>query len=271
MSYVRFKPTIWSQHIQHELENASVMLEDCNTEFEGEAKHGARVRILGVNRPTVKNYTGIDIGAPEELDGQDVYLEINQAKYFNIGIDDIDKAQSMEGLMPAMLQEAATALAQERDRYIAHRVVDAGKQSDSLSITDAASAKAAVDDAFVWLWSNNVKISDEVVITVTPWFYNLFKEALTTLYTDNLDLIKRGIVGMYNGAVVKISTNLYNNGTDDFMAVRTKKAMAFAGQISQTEAYRPAQRFQDAVKGLDTFGAAVVRPKEIYAIRAHNS
>ncbi len=270
MAYNNFKPIVWSQHIQHELEAASVMQEDCNTEFEGDAKRGTRVKILGVTRPTIGNYTGTDIGAPEELADTEQYLDIDQAKFFNFGVDDVDKAQSIEGLMPALMQESAAALAQERDRFIASKAVEAGKLSESLSITDAAAAKAAVDDAFVWLWSNDVKINDEVVITVTPWFYNLFKEALTALYTDNLDLIKRGIVGMYNGATVKISTNLHNDGTDDYLMIRTKKAIAFAGQINQTEAYRPAQRFQDAVKGLDTYGAKVVRPKELYVIKAHN-
>lgn len=271
MAYNNFKPIVWSNHIQTELEKASVMQEDCNTEFEGEAKHAARVKILGVSRPTIGTYDGTDIGAPEEVADTEQYLDIDQAKFFNFGVDDVDKAQSIEGLMPALMQESAAALAQERDRFIASKAVDAGKLSGSLAISDAAAAKKAVDDGFVYLWGNDVKINDEVVITVTPWFYNLFKEALTDLYTDNVDLIKRGIVGMYNGAMVKISTNLHNDGTDDYLMIRTKKAIAFAGQINQTEAYRPAQRFQDAVKGLDTYGAKVVRPKELYVIKAHSA
>ena len=139
-----------------------------------------------------------------------------------------------------------------------------GESSDA-----ALAAKAALDDAFVWLWNNDVKINDEVVITLTPWFYNLFKDSLTALYTDNVELIRKGVVGMYNAAMVKISTNLYNDGTDDYMMIRTKKAIAFAGQINETEAYRPEQLFKDAVKGLDTYGAKVVRPKELYVVKAH--
>ncbi len=271
MAYSNFKPIVWSNHIQHELEKASVLVEDCNTEFEGDAKRGSRVKILGVTRPTIGDYTGTDIGAPEEVADTALYLDITQAKFFNFGVDDVDKAQSIEGLMPALMQESAAALAQERDRFVGAQAIDAGKLSDSLAVSDAESAKKAVDDAFVWLWGNDVKINDEVVITVSPWFYNLFKDALTHLYTDNVELVKKGIVGMYNGAMVKISTNLYSDGTDDYMMIRTKKAIAFAGQINQTEAYRPAQRFQDAVKGLDTYGAKVVRPKEMYVIKAHSA
>ena len=71
--------------------------------------------------------------------------------------------------------------------------------------------------------------------------------------------------------MVKISNNLHNDGTDDYLMVRTRRAVAFAGQISETEAYRPAGRFQDAVKGLDVYGAKVVRPNEMAAIKVHNS
>ena len=269
MAYSNFKPLVWSKHIQRELEKATVLQEDCNTEFEGEARQGSRVKILGVARPTIGDYTGQNIGAPEDVPDTAVYLDIDRAKFFNFGVDDVDKAQSVEGLMQALMAESAAGLAQERDRYIASLAKDAGGFSQSLQIGTAAAAKEALDDAFVWLWNNDVKINDEVVITLTPWYYNLFKDSLTALYTDNVELIRKGVVGMYNAAMVKISTNLYNDGTDDYMMIRTKKAIAFAGQINETEAYRPEQLFKDAVKGLDTYGAKVVRPKEMYVIKAH--
>ena len=271
MAYGNFKPIVWSEHIQRALEKAAVLVEDCNKEFEGEAKKGSRVKILGVNRPTIGNYTGANIGAPQTVSDTAVFLDIDQAKFFNIGVDDVDKAQSVEGLMPALMQESAAALAQERDKFVGSLSVNAGGASSSTQVTTAAGAKALVDGAFLWLWENDVKLNDEVVINVTPWFYNLFKESLTALYTDNVEMIKRGIVGMYNGAMVKISTNLHNDGTDDYMMVRTKRAIAFAGQINETEAYRPAERFQDAVKGLDTYGGKVVRPNELYVIKAHTA
>ena len=67
MAYSNFKKTVWSNHIQRALEKACVLVEDCNREFEGEAKNGARVKILGVTRPTIGTYAGTDIGAPEEV------------------------------------------------------------------------------------------------------------------------------------------------------------------------------------------------------------
>lgn len=44
--------------------------------------------------------------------------------------------------------------------------------------------------------------------------------------------------------------------------MRTKRAVAFAEQISEVEAYRPEKRFADAVKGLHLYGAKIVYPAE---------
>ena len=97
---------------------------------------------------------------------------------------------------------------------------------------------------------------------------NLLKQSYKQSYTDNVELIRKGVVGMYNAAMVKISTNLYNDGTDDYMMIRTKKAIAFAGTVDKVEAYRPEGLFADAVKGLNVFGTRVIRPKEIYILKA---
>ena len=42
MAYNNFIPTIWSETFLHECEQASVYLEDCFTEFQGEIKSGVR-------------------------------------------------------------------------------------------------------------------------------------------------------------------------------------------------------------------------------------
>jgi hypothetical protein len=173
--------------------------------------------------------------------------------------------------MQAYMQESTAALAEARDAYIGTIATQATQASTSAAITTASGAKAAVDLAFTTLWNNGVKITDDVVITITPWFYTLFKGALTESLTDNVNLIKKGLVGTYNGAAVKMSNNLYNDATDDYMMIRTKNAIAFASGIEKTEAYRPDKQFSDAIKILDTYGAKLVRPEELYVIKARKS
>ena len=47
---------------------------------------------------------------------------------------------------------------------------------------------------------------------------------------------------------------------------RTGRAIAFAEQLSEINAYRPEKRFADAVKGLHLYGAKVVYPNEMVTI-----
>ena len=270
MAYSNFKPTIWSKFIQTELEKKCRLVEDCWTQFEGDAKQGGRVKILGIGAPEIFDYVpGTGIPTPSVLEGTSIQLDIDQAKAFNFMIDDIDKAQSVSGLMETLIKEATAKMAKTRDSYVASLAKDSEYSSASTKVTTAADAKKLIDTALLALRENDVDIEDEVTITVSPFFYQLFRDAITELKTNNDELIKKGIVGMYDNCKVKLSNNLYNDGTDDYMLVRTKRAIAFAGGIDETEAYRPESFFADAVKGLNVYGAKVVRPKELYVIKAH--
>ena len=268
MAYENFKPTIWSAHIQHELPKFTVFEQDCDYRFKGDVKKGGRVKILGVSRPTIGDYKGTDIGTPEVVPDSSVTLDIDQAKFFNFQVDDVDEAQAKEGLMAALMTESTRAMAETRDKYIAAMATQAGKTSEELTITDEDMAKKAVDDAFVWLWENGVSDKDKVTIYLTPWFYNLFKNKLTALSTDNPAYIKDGVIGIYNKARVKMTNNCHNEGGYDYIMVKTDKAIAFASSIDKVEAYRPQGFFADAVKGLNLYGGKVVRPKEMYTIKA---
>ena len=272
MSYENFKPTIWSKYIQDQLPKFTVFKNDCDFKFEGEAGKGKKVKILGVSRPTIRTYVpGTDIAAPETPADSSVYLDINQYDYFNYGVDDIDKAQSVDGLMSALSLEATRALAEKEDAYIAEQLgTSAGYKSTSTLITTTEQAKAAIDALFVQLWNNGVSGKDELCLYLTPWFYDLFEQRLVELKTANDTQIAKGIVGMYRGAVVKMSNNIYNDGDDDYIVLKTTKAFAYCNGIDDVKAYCPEKRFMDAVKGLNAYGGAMVRPKECAILKAHN-
>ncbi len=272
MAYNNFKETIWSKKIQQELGKICVLQEACNTQWQGEVGLGKKVKIIGATRPTVKTYTpGSDIDAAQTPNDTSLFLEVDQYKYTHFIVDDVDEAQSVEGLMEAYMKGSAEELAEERDSYIASLAANAGTSSASEVVDTAEKAKAAVDKAFMTLWNAGVRIGTEMTVVLAPWFYNLFKDQLVSLSTDNAEMIHRGVVGMYNGAEVKISNNLYNDGTDDYMMVFTKNAIAFAHGIEKIDAYRPEKQFADAVKILDTYGGKVVRPDELYTIKARSN
>lgn len=271
MSYENFKPTVWSKHIQHELPKFTVYKQDCDFKFEGEAAEGKRVKILGVARPTISKYVpGTDLAAPEEVADTSVYLDIDEYDSFNYIVDDIDKAQATEGLMPALAEETTRALAEAEDTFISTQISKgAGFKSNTTKIATAEEAKAAIDKLFVQLWKNGVSNKDKITLYLFPWLYDLFENKLTELKTDNDKLISDGVLGLYRGAKVKMSNNAYNDGTDDYAILKTSKGFAYCNGIDQMKAYTPEKRFADAIKGLNTYGGKAVRPKEIAVLKAH--
>ncbi len=269
MPYTNFKPTIWSKFILRELEKKLIFWDLCNHQYEGEVRHGEKVRVVSPTRPTIGDYkVGTNINSPEEMDGLEQLLEITEAKYFNFMVDDIDKAQSIKGMMEAYMGEATDALASVRDEFVAKTAAQGSVLNQiTQTISSEDDMKKVIDEGLVKLWEGNVPISEQVSIVMPPKYYDLFKSSMQALYTDNVDLIRKGIVGRYSGAEVRMSNSIFNDGTHDNILVMTRKAVAVAGQINQTEAYRPEGRFADAVKGLDVYGAKVVRPKEIAVLK----
>lgn len=275
MAYSNFIPSVWSESINRELERACVFAEDCNRQYEGEvSKKGDSVHILGVGKPTIKslereNASGI-IDEAEEINDTSVILGINQIRYFNYKVGDIDKAQAIGGLMDALSEETSEGLANEIDKYIANMVLD--ESVTKLSSGDTTVTKdnilSVLDDAIQALQENDVSMTSGVTVTVSPRFYKLFKQAYASGATDNNEAMKNGKVATYGNVTVKLSNNVAksNGGATDNIMIRTKRAIAFVNPVTYTEAYRPEKSFADAVKGYALFDGKIVRPKEIINI-----
>lgn len=271
MSYTNFKPTIWSKQIQMDLEKLMVWRDICNTKFQGDAGKGKTVKIIGVTEPTIKKYVpGTNIAAPETPSDTSMELKIDQYDYFNILVDDVDQAQAHVDIMRYLLKGGATKLAETADTYISSLVKNA-KTSVVGDFSTPAKAKATIDEAFVKLWEAGVKTSRDTFIVLSPATYSKFKNSMEENLTNNVQMLERGIFGYYNGATVKMSNNIFNDGTDDYLAVVKKDAITFANGIDETTAYKPEGQFADAVKCLHTYGAKVVRPEQVVAIKVANA
>lgn len=269
MSYQNFKPIIWSKYIQREVERKSQLADWCNKKFEGEAKLGEKVKIIGVGAATIKDYVpGIKLGAPETVPDSALYLEIDQAKAFNFGMDDIDKQQAKEGVMQAILKNTTDAMAVLRDKYVGSMAKNAEYiPASATKITSGSTAKGAIDEAILQLRENDIISTMDVVIEV-PWFvYNKFRDNLVELKTNNDKLLEKGIIAMYDGCYVRPSNNLLIENDTYYGMVRTHDAIAFASGINKTKAYEPEEQFEEAIKGLNTYGAKIVRPKELVAMK----
>ena len=263
MAVTNFIQTIWSKKIQDGLELKTKLVDNCLREYEGDCKYAQSVKILGVGEPTIGSYTGAEI-AIEEMSDKGQLLTIDQANYFAFYVDDINKAQSVPGLAEEYQRKAVHGLAVARDTYIANLIKGAANSTTATALSQEA-VKEAIDTAIVALRERN--FDEEGVIEISPAVYNVFKNELITLSTNNPEYIKKGIVGVYDDFKVIMSNNMAKDSTHVYCDVRGKKAIAFAGQINEVESLRAEKLFKDIVRGLDTFGAKVIDEERIQVIK----
>lgn len=271
MAVTNFIQTIWSKKIQDDLELKTKLVANCLRDYEGDAKYAGSVKILGVGEPTIGAYNGTQDISIEEMSDRGQTLNIDQANYFAFYVDDINKAQSVPGLPERYQAKAVHGLAVARDTYVANLIkgVTTAGHVTTASGRTAADIKTAIDAGIVALRERN--FDEEGVIEITPDVYNIFKNELITLSTNNPEYIKKGIVGVYDGFDVIMSNNMAKDTTGttkySYCDIRGKKAIAFVGQINEVEALRAEKRFKDIVRGLDTFGSKVIDENRIQVVK----
>lgn len=265
MAVTNFIQTIWSKKIQDDLELKCKLVDNCLRDYEGDVKHAQSVKILGVGEPTIGTYkSGQDITI-EEMSDKGQILTIDQANYFAFYVDDVNQAQSVPGLAEKYQEKAVHGLAVKRDAYIATLIKSVTSNVTTATALSKEAIKTAIDAGIVALRERN--FDEPGVIEITPAVYNLFKNELITLSTNNPEYIKKGIVGVYDDFDVIMSNGLVKDTTHIYCDIRGKKAIAFAGQINEVEALRAEKRFKDIIRGLDTFGAKVIDESRIQVIK----
>ena len=274
MAVTNFIPTIWSARLNEGFKKALVYGNCVNTDYEGEIKGaGSTVKINSVGAVTIDNYDkSKGINQPQELDSSQSTLTIDQAKYFNFQVDDIDKAQANVDLLDAGIKEASYGLANVADQYIAnfYTEVKAGNTigDDTTPIVPTiANAYDYLIDLGVILDENSVSEIDRFVV-VPSWFYGLLLK--DPRFTKEIDIMRTGFVGNIDNMAVYKSNNVPNTSGEKYKIIAGQKsAISFAGQVDSVEAYRPESQFSDAVKGLQVYGAKCIKPEGIAVLTAN--
>ena len=267
MAITNFIPTIWSENLLTSLDTQYIGVANCNRSYEGDiTSMGSKVKICGIGDIYIGNYTkDTDMTTPQTLSDTEAELVIDQARYFNFQVDDIDKTQCSPKLLDAAMKNAARALANEADKYV-YSLCHSVDQTLSIEF-DADSIIDNLLKCREMLYKENVIDSSDIVIEISPTIAtHLLKEQAAT-FSYNNDALTTGCIGKIAGCQVFVSNNIVieDTGVCDVhhCFIRTKRSIAFAEQLSEIEAYRPEKRFADAVKGLHLYGAKIIYPKEV--------
>lgn len=279
-----FIPTIWSARLLAHLDKAHVYAALVNRDYEGEIRnYGDTVKIQQIGDITIKTYAKTDIDAPQAIDGTTQSLVIDQAKYFNFAIDDVDAAQVNPKLMDKAMARAAYAMNDVTDTFLAG-LMAAGAvniQGHSELGSDASPVTPTASTAYDLLVELKVDLDEKNVptanrwVVVPPWFHGmLLKDArFVGNGTDyNKGILEGAEVGRAAGFRVFLSNNVPNTSKAKYKIIAgTDEGCTYAEQILETEAFRPEKRFSDAIKGLHVYGAKVTQGAALSVLTANKS
>jgi len=262
MSLSNFIPSVWAGNLLSALDKAHVAVSVANREYEGDIKQGGdNVRINQIGDITVGSYTkNTNISAAQDLHDAQTILTIDQQKYFNFQVDDIDKAQTKPKVMTEAMRKAAYALRDTADSYLLGLYAQAGLAVGTTG-TPIDLTSLNVEDTLLQVGEtmdgSNVPREGRFAI-VPPWVVTKMILAGLTTKTLNDVLWENGKLGKVLGFETLMSNNVSNAGswanTKCMFGVRGM-SLNYAEQILSVEAYRMELRFADAVKGLHVYGA----------------
>lgn len=280
-----FIPQIWVARLEEKLRRAHVYAQAgvVNRDYEGEIKaYGDTVKINAIGEVTVSDYAkNTDINPPETLTASQKLLVIDQAKYFNFQVDDVEKAQANVNIMDGAMESAGFQVSDVVDSYVANLMVSAagvvtlGSNASPIDLTPS-NASAPLDayrrvlvEARTLLLKANVPMEGRFGI-VPPEFSGLLLQEDRFLTRANEQSVLNGEFARSSGFRLLESNNVPSvvvTGTPNYTVYKlvfgTTRATSFAEQIVEMEAYRPERRFADAVKGLQVYGSRVLKPETL--------
>lgn len=280
MSIATFKPEVWAAVLLSSLKKALVFGDLVNSDYEGEIREaGDTVTVNSVSRPTIGTYQpGITNIDPQQLTTAQRKLVVDQAKYFAFEIDDVDARQARGGgVMGEALIEAGYGLADIADQFLAGLYTGAASANNlGIVAVPTGTPTAAYDSVLVPL---KVKLDEANVPTsgrwcvLPPWMHgrllrdDRFIRADAAGVSDPASM--NGRVGRAAGFDIRVSNNAPFVSGDDYEVIAGYRgAISFAQQINKVEAYRPDNSFSDAIKGLQLYGAKLMRPDGIAVCQA---
>lgn len=285
MAITQFVPEIWNAALLSALRKSLIYAGPgiINTDYEGDIQQGGdTVRITSISRPTVGTYVpGVTSIVPEQLVDAQRSLVIDQVKYWAFQVDDINQRQAAGDVIPAATSEAAYALADVMDQYVAglYTQIQTANVVAPVTITQTSLDGTTVPKTWAYqagVAYDSILIPLKVALDVAnvpsagrycvlpPWLHGVMLRdpRFVKVNESGTEMgLRNGQVGRAAGFDILMSNNVPVPSANAYaVTAGVSSAITWATQIAKTEAYRPQSSFSDAIKGLALFGSKVVRP-----------
>ena len=274
MAVTSFIPEVWNARLLNALRADLVYTNLFNRNYEGDIRQaGDTVHINTITDISIKDYTrNTDIDNPEQLTTADQTLVVDQAKYYNFYLNDVDKAQALPGLIDAAMASASHGLAEAVDKYLAGLLAAAsgtittglGSTSTPLTVTASSAYELLVDMKTAMDKANVPKMGRKVVLPPEFEGFMLKDARFAANGGKGENRLENGAVARAAGFDIYISNNVPNTSGAKYKVIAsTQESNTYAEQLVKTEAYRREKGFDDGVKGLLVYGAKIIRPAAV--------
>ena len=257
MSYQTFKPEVWAELTNRNLNKQLVFGALANRNYEGKIENmGSSVRVPSIGSVTVGDYTGADITFQEDT-GAYQTININKAKYFALKMDDVDKAQAIPGVIEALTDQAIYEMADVVDTELAKLYAKCKSKVAGVIGTDKVSDK--IIDLAVKMDEDNVPTANRWLVISPEIYGQLIKEVPTISKGENtLGINQSYFIGSWGGFTIYKSNNVQRTAKKYHCMAGVSAGLTLAMQINKMEAGRFEKLFGEYVKGLQLFGCDVM-------------
>ena len=283
-------PQIYSKKVQIALRKAATAEAICNTDYMGEIKNfGDTVNIVQEPQITVSGYTRGLATSATALTDQELILVVDQAKYFQFALDDIEKRFSHINFQSVASDNAAYKLRDALDSNVftylgadaqvsttANRLGTTGTPIDIGFATGEIDPLNSMSTSAKLLDIQNAPEEGRWFVGAPEWYdalANTSSKLLSVDYNAGKGSLRNGLVasGLVRGFQMYKSNNLATNDLSGATPAGSATApVATWGQMSSTscasqlkivESLRSTTTFADIVRGLLVFGRKVLRPE----------
>lgn len=266
-----FIPEVWAAALMEPFEKALIYAQPTivNDRFTGVINRmGDTVHFGAISAPTVKDYDVLKPLEYEQVKIEDNSLKTDQGKYFAFYVNDTDEHFAAGPYRDPAVRQAAIELRNGVDLYVGDKMVkEAGTKIGNVDVQRgsendlwdvvldmrAALNKngAPTDGRFLILGPDS-----ESAALRTPGFVKVNEAG-----TDNA--LRNGIIGRLAGFDVLVSSNAPTNAGREGIVAGTRDAVWYAQALTKVETNRSEIQFADYVRGLNVWGAHVIRPEAL--------
>lgn len=275
MTIANFIPEIWDASLLKQLRSQLTYAQAgvINRNYEGDiARAGDTVHITSFADPATRAYTKYTTISYDQLTDDTQTLVIDQARYWAITVDDIDKRQALPGFIDETTTGAAYNLRADADSFVADLMV-AGVSSSApdneigaVTVDAATEAYDLLVDFRTLLTRSNTP-SDGRFVIVPPELYAWLLKDDRFIRQDASGTtagLRNGVVGRAAGFDVIESNVVPEESSGAFNVIAGHSiATTFADNLVKTEALRLEGYFGDGIRGLHVYGAEVIRPANL--------